>query len=148
MFSLVRNIGSSVGISVVVSALSHNIRANHAALAEHIDDSSLPLRLAIESGERLLAIDEARALHMGRPVEREAADAQGGGAVGTGRAPHDRADDVVEDADFHDIITSYRCGMGRRAGRCDCKGWRLLDWWSRRSARRPASRHPDATRAP
>ena len=64
MFSLVRNIGSSVGISVVVSALSHNIRANHAALAEHIDDSSLPLRLAIESGawrldtpEGLAAID-------------------------------------------------------------------------------------------
>ncbi|RPH44619.1 MAG: DHA2 family efflux MFS transporter permease subunit [Burkholderiales bacterium] len=50
LFSLVRNIGSSVGISVVVSALSHNIRANHAALAEHIDASSLPLRLAIESG--------------------------------------------------------------------------------------------------
>jgi DHA2 family multidrug resistance protein len=64
MFSLVRNIGSSVGISVVVSALSHNIRANRAALAEHIDDSSLPLRLAIESGawrldtpEGLAAID-------------------------------------------------------------------------------------------
>ena len=64
MFSLVRNIGSSVGISVVVSALSHNIRANHAALAEHIDESSLPLRLAIESGawridtpEGLAAID-------------------------------------------------------------------------------------------
>ena len=35
---------------MVVSALSHNIRANHAALAEHIDESSLPLRLAIESG--------------------------------------------------------------------------------------------------
>jgi DHA2 family multidrug resistance protein len=50
MFSLVRNIGSSVGISVVISALSHNARANHAVLAEHIDTSSLPLRLAIEAG--------------------------------------------------------------------------------------------------
>jgi DHA2 family multidrug resistance protein len=50
LFSLVRSIGSSIGISIVVTALSRNTRANHAALAEHIDASRLPLRLAIEAG--------------------------------------------------------------------------------------------------
>ena len=50
LFSLVRNIGSSVGISVVVSALSRNSRTEHAALAAAIDPSGLPLRLALESG--------------------------------------------------------------------------------------------------
>ncbi|HMS81919.1 MAG TPA: hypothetical protein PKC20_20845, partial [Burkholderiaceae bacterium] len=50
LFSLVRNLGSSVGISVVVSALSRNSRTEHAALAAAIDPSGLPLRLALESG--------------------------------------------------------------------------------------------------
>ena len=50
IFSLVRNLGSSIGVSVVVTALVRNTQANHAALAPHIDPASLPLRLAIESG--------------------------------------------------------------------------------------------------
>jgi DHA2 family multidrug resistance protein len=50
LFSLVRNLGSSVGISLVVSALSRESRANHAALAGRLEASDLPLRLAIESG--------------------------------------------------------------------------------------------------
>jgi DHA2 family multidrug resistance protein len=50
LFSLVRSIGSSIGISVVVSQLAHNIQANHAALSEHVDPTRLPLRLAIEAG--------------------------------------------------------------------------------------------------
>jgi DHA2 family multidrug resistance protein len=64
LFSLVRNLGSSVGISLVVWALSRNLRVNHAALAERLDASGLPLRLAVESGawridtaEGLAAID-------------------------------------------------------------------------------------------
>ena len=36
MFSLVRNIGSSIGISIVMALLSRNTQINHAALAEHV----------------------------------------------------------------------------------------------------------------
>ena len=50
LFSLVRNIGSSIGISIVVSLLARNTQANHAALASHIDPSGLALRLAVEAG--------------------------------------------------------------------------------------------------
>jgi DHA2 family multidrug resistance protein len=50
LFSLVRNLGSSVGISVVVTALSRATQANHAVLSERIDPSELALRLAIEAG--------------------------------------------------------------------------------------------------
>jgi DHA2 family multidrug resistance protein len=50
LFSLVRSIGSSIGISVVVSQLSRNVQANHAALSEHVDPARLALRLAIEAG--------------------------------------------------------------------------------------------------
>jgi DHA2 family multidrug resistance protein len=50
LFSLARNIGSSVGISVVVAALSRNTRIEHAALAGSIDPSGMPLRLALEAG--------------------------------------------------------------------------------------------------
>ena len=50
LFSLARNIGSSVGISVVVSALSRNTRIEHAAIAGSIDPSGVPLRLALEAG--------------------------------------------------------------------------------------------------
>lgn len=64
LFSLVRNIGSSVGISIVVSALSRNTRIEHAALAASIHASELPTRLALETGawridapEGLAAID-------------------------------------------------------------------------------------------
>ncbi|MFM1989820.1 MAG: hypothetical protein RJA99_2777 [Pseudomonadota bacterium] len=60
LFSLVRNVGSSVGISVVVSELSRNTQANHAALAVFADPSRLPMRLAIESGT--LRIDTVEGL--------------------------------------------------------------------------------------
>ena len=50
LFSLVRNLGSSVGISMVVTMLSRATQANHAQLAERIDPTGLALRLAIESG--------------------------------------------------------------------------------------------------
>jgi DHA2 family multidrug resistance protein len=36
LYSLVRNIGSSIGISVVTSMLSRNIQINHAELGEHL----------------------------------------------------------------------------------------------------------------
>jgi DHA2 family multidrug resistance protein len=36
MFSLIRNIGSSVGISIVMTVLGHEIQSSHAALSENI----------------------------------------------------------------------------------------------------------------
>jgi DHA2 family multidrug resistance protein len=36
MFSLIRNLGSSVGISLVMTVLGHEIQASHAALSENI----------------------------------------------------------------------------------------------------------------
>lgn len=36
LFSLMRNIGSSIGVSVVITLLGNSIQANHAYLAEHI----------------------------------------------------------------------------------------------------------------
>jgi DHA2 family multidrug resistance protein len=50
MFSLVRNIGSSIGISVVISYLALRTQANHAAFAAYINGSSVALRHAVETG--------------------------------------------------------------------------------------------------
>ena len=48
--SLVRNIGSSIGISVVISYLAHRVQVNHAAFSEYINPFSTALRQSIESG--------------------------------------------------------------------------------------------------
>lgn len=50
LFSLVRSIGSSIGISIVISKLSQNSQINHAALANFINPSNLELRHAVEKG--------------------------------------------------------------------------------------------------
>jgi DHA2 family multidrug resistance protein len=50
LFSLMRNIGSSIGISVVITNLAQNIQSNHAAFSEYINPFSLPLRQAVEAG--------------------------------------------------------------------------------------------------
>jgi DHA2 family multidrug resistance protein len=50
LFSLVRNIGSSIGISIVITNLARNLQANHAALVNYINPFNLPLRQAAESG--------------------------------------------------------------------------------------------------
>jgi DHA2 family multidrug resistance protein len=50
LFSLTRNIGSSIGISVVITKLSQNVQANHAALADYINPFNLALRRAVEAG--------------------------------------------------------------------------------------------------
>jgi DHA2 family multidrug resistance protein len=50
LFSLMRNIGSSIGISVVITKLSQNLQANHAALADYINPFNLALRGAVEAG--------------------------------------------------------------------------------------------------
>lgn len=46
-FSLTRNMGSSVGISVMVSLVAQNTQINHAALAEYITPFSRPLQTLI-----------------------------------------------------------------------------------------------------
>jgi DHA2 family multidrug resistance protein len=50
LFSLMRNVGSSIGISVVMTLLAQNLQANHAAFSEYINPFSLPLRRTVESG--------------------------------------------------------------------------------------------------
>lgn len=50
LFSLTRNIGSSIGISVVISQLQQNIQKNHAAFADYISPFNLPLKQAMQEG--------------------------------------------------------------------------------------------------
>ncbi len=50
LYSLVRNIGSSIGISVVTTYLSHRIQINHAVYAEHINNFNPALQEAVQKG--------------------------------------------------------------------------------------------------
>lgn len=60
LFSLVRNIGSSIGISVVISYLAQRIQTNHAAFSEYIHAFRLPVQQAVEAGA--LQLDSAAGL--------------------------------------------------------------------------------------
>ncbi len=53
MYSLMRNIGSSIGISVVVTLLARNSQINHAVLAESVQ----PFRMALSTGMLPKALD-------------------------------------------------------------------------------------------
>jgi len=50
LFSLMRNIGSSIGISIVVTYLAQRTQANHAELAPFLEPFSFALRQAQEAG--------------------------------------------------------------------------------------------------
>lgn len=50
MFSLLRNIGSSIGISVVTTYLAQRIQINHAAFADYINPFNLGLQVAQQEG--------------------------------------------------------------------------------------------------
>lgn len=50
LFSLMRNIGSSIGISVVITYLAQRVQINHAVFSEYINLSSLAVRQAVENG--------------------------------------------------------------------------------------------------
>ena len=50
LFSLTRNIGSSIGISIVISQLSQGIQINHAVFSQWINPFNYALQRAIESG--------------------------------------------------------------------------------------------------
>ncbi|WP_374314314.1 DHA2 family efflux MFS transporter permease subunit [Dongia sp.] len=64
MFSLMRNIGSSIGISIVTALLSRNTQTNHAGLAEHVSIFNpmmqapyLPQSWSLDSATGLAALD-------------------------------------------------------------------------------------------
>lgn len=50
LFSLLRNIGSSIGISIVMTQLAQNVQANHAAFANFITPFNLSLKQASDAG--------------------------------------------------------------------------------------------------
>jgi DHA2 family multidrug resistance protein len=50
LYSLMRNIGASIGISMVVTNLARQTQANHEALAAYLEPASLALRQAVELG--------------------------------------------------------------------------------------------------
>src|SRR5690606_33312348 len=50
LYSLIRNIGMSIGVSVVITMLARGTQSSHAALAQFIHPFSLPLRAAVDAG--------------------------------------------------------------------------------------------------
>ncbi|MBU3740487.1 MAG: DHA2 family efflux MFS transporter permease subunit, partial [Rhodoferax sp.] len=50
MYSLVRSLGSSIGISLVITYLAQQTQVNHAALSGHIDPLRLPVQQAVQLG--------------------------------------------------------------------------------------------------
>jgi DHA2 family multidrug resistance protein len=50
LFSLMRNIGSSIGISLVMTYLAQRMQINHAAFANFITPTNQALQLAVQSG--------------------------------------------------------------------------------------------------
>jgi len=72
LFSLMRNIGSSIGISVVITYLAQRTQANHAAFADSINPFNLALRQATEAGAYSLTTPQGLAAINGE-VTRQAA---------------------------------------------------------------------------
>jgi DHA2 family multidrug resistance protein len=72
LFSLMRNLGSSIGISIVITYLSHHIQTNHAALADYLTPYNLALRHAVEAGAYNLTTPEGLTALNGE-VTRQAA---------------------------------------------------------------------------
>jgi DHA2 family multidrug resistance protein len=58
LYSLLRNLGSSIGISVGITYLAQRTQANHAAFAEYITPFSLALKQAVEAGAHDLSTPE------------------------------------------------------------------------------------------
>ena len=72
LFSLMRNIGSSIGISIAMTYFAQRLQANHAAFADYINPFSLPLRQAIEAGAYSLGTPQGLAA-INAEVTRQAA---------------------------------------------------------------------------
>ena len=62
LYNLVRNLGSSIGISLMITALSQNTQTNHAAFSSYITPFAFALREPVESG--LLNLDSPAGLMM------------------------------------------------------------------------------------
>lgn len=71
LFSLMRNIGSSIGISVMMTWLAQRTQINHAAYAEAINPYSLPLQMAVQSGAFNLTTPEGLSV-LNNEVNRQA----------------------------------------------------------------------------
>ncbi len=50
LYSLIRNIGMSIGVSVVITMLARGTQSSNAALAQYIHPFSLPQRAAVDAG--------------------------------------------------------------------------------------------------
>ena len=72
LFSLMRNIGSSIGISVVITYLAQRTQANHAAFSDSINPFNLALKRAVEAGVYNLTTPEGLSA-INREVTRQAA---------------------------------------------------------------------------
>ncbi|MDO8773999.1 MAG: DHA2 family efflux MFS transporter permease subunit [Burkholderiaceae bacterium] len=72
LFSLMRNLGSSIGISVVITYLAQRTQANHAAFADYINPFNQALQQAIEAGAYSLTTPEGLAA-INAEVSRQAA---------------------------------------------------------------------------
>lgn len=72
LFSLMRNIGSSIGISVVITYLAQRTQINHAAFVDYLNPFSLALRQAVESGTYDLSTPQGL-LALNGEVTRQAA---------------------------------------------------------------------------
>ncbi len=73
LFSLVRNIGSSIGISVVITYLAERTQINHAAFSEYVSPFNPASKMAIDSGALGLSSPLGLAMIDGR-VTAEAAN--------------------------------------------------------------------------
>ena len=72
LFSLMRNIGSSIGISVVMTYLAQRTQANHAAFADYINPFNLALRQAVEAGAYNLTTPQGLAAINGEATRQAA----------------------------------------------------------------------------
>ncbi|WP_153447313.1 DHA2 family efflux MFS transporter permease subunit [Vibrio algicola] len=71
-YSLIRNIGSSIGISVVTTYLAHRVQINHESFSQFITPFSLPLKMASEHGLYNIST-QAGLLSIDAEVNRQAA---------------------------------------------------------------------------
>jgi DHA2 family multidrug resistance protein len=72
LFSLMRNLGSSIGISIVITYLVEKTQTNHAIFADSINAFSQPLQLAIQN--KLVDVQSAEGLALiNAAVTKEAA---------------------------------------------------------------------------
>ncbi len=74
LYNLVRNLGSSIGVSIVVTLLAQNSQANHEALAAHITATNINLWPLLERDSQLGLLNDGVAMALiDAEVSRQAA---------------------------------------------------------------------------